>query len=176
MSDHWQMICGVDWTKRDLASLFSEDPNTVLWNSTNTQTTGWTFKASGSYVFKWGVMVGVFFNAMKGEPYGRSFTVTQQYLTLADPNRTTPLVQGNMTIVAEKAGTYYLPDINLLNLRAQKEFVIKDTQRLHLMFNVFNFADAKTVTGVNQTTGTFFNQPTAMIGGSVVRLSVRYTF
>jgi hypothetical protein len=44
------------------------------------------------------------------------------------------------------------------------------------MFNVFNFADAKTVTGVNQTTGTFFNQPTAMIGGSVVRLSVRYTF
>jgi hypothetical protein len=176
MSDHWQLISGFDWTKRNLSSLFSEDPNTVSWNSNNTQTTGWTFKASGSYVFKYGVMVGVFFNAMKGEPYGRSFTVTQQYLTLADPNRTTPLVQGNMTIVAEKAGTYYLPDINLFNLRAQKEFVIKDTQRLHLMFNVFNFADVKTVTGVNQTTGTFFNQPTAMIGGSVVRLSVRYTF
>ena len=36
MSDHWQLIAAVDWTKRDLASLFSEDPNTVLWNSTNT--------------------------------------------------------------------------------------------------------------------------------------------
>ena len=58
-----------------------------------------------------------------------------------------------MTIVAEKAGTYYLPAINLINLRVQKEFVIKDTQRLHLMLNIFNFADAKTVTGVNQTTG-----------------------
>ena len=56
-----------------------------------------------------------------------------------------------MPIVAEKAGTYYLPAINLINIRAQKEFVIKDTLRLHLMFNVFNFADAKTVTGVNQT-------------------------
>jgi len=44
------------------------------------------------------------------------------------------------------------------------------------MLNIFNFADAKTVTGVNQTTGTFFNQPTAEISGSVVRLSARYTF
>jgi hypothetical protein len=176
MSDHWQLISGFDWTKRDLSSLFSEDPNIVSWNSNNTQTTGWTFKAAGSYLFKKGVMVAVSYNAMKGEPYGRFFTVTEQYLGLADPNRTTPLVQGNMTIVAEKAGTYYLPAINLIDLRVQKEFVVKNTQRLHLMFNVFNFADAKTVTGINQTTGTFFNQPTASMSGSVVRLSTRYTF
>ena len=176
MSDHWQLTSGFDWTKRNLSSLFSEDPNTVAWNSNNTQTTGWTFKASGSYVFKQGVMVGFSYNGMKGEPYGRFFTVTEQYLTLADPNRTTPLVQGNMTIVAEKAGTYYLPAIHLINIRVQKEFVIKDTQRLHLMFNVFNFTDAKTVTGVNQTTGTSFNQPTARLGGTVVRFSTRFTF
>ena len=81
-----------------------------------------------------------------------------------------------MTIIAEKAGTYYLPAINLINMRVQKEFVIKDTQRLHLMLNVFNLANAKTVTGVNQTTGTYFNRPTAIIGESVVRLSTRYTF
>ena len=96
---------------------------------------------------------------MKGEPYGRFFTITPQYLTLADPNRTTPLVQGNMQIIAEKAGTYYLPAINLINIRVQKEFVIKDTQRIQLMFNMFNFADAKTVTAVNQLTGQSFNQP-----------------
>ena len=57
MSDHWQLTSGFDWTKRNLSSLFSEDPNIVFWNSTNTQTTGWTFKASGSYLFKKGVMV-----------------------------------------------------------------------------------------------------------------------
>ena len=176
MSDHWQLVSGFDWTKRHLSSLFSEDPNTVAWNSNNTQTTGWTFKASGTYLFKWGVMVGASYNAMKGEPYGRFFTVTQEYLTLADPNRTTPLVQGNMTIIAEKAGTYYLPDLYLLNLRVQKEFVIKNTQRLHLMMNIFNFAEAKTVTGVNQSTGFAFDQPTASISGTVVRFSTRYTF
>jgi hypothetical protein len=176
MSDHWQLISAFNWTKRNLSSLVSEDPNTLFWNSNNTHTTGWTFKASGSYVFNHGIMVALFYNAMKGEPYGRFFTVTQQYLTLADADRTTPLVQGNMTIMVEKPGTYYLPAIHLLNMRVQKEFVIKDTQRLHLMLNVFNFFDVKTVTGVNQTTGPYFNQPTALIGEGVVRFSTRYTF
>ena len=176
MSDHWQLISAFDWTKRNLSSLFSEDPNTVHWNSTNTQTTGWTFKASGSYLFNYGVMVAASYNAMKGEPYGRIFTITPQYLTVADPKRTTPLVQGNMMIVAEKAGTYYLPAIHLLNIRAQKEFVFKDTQRLHLMVNIFNFTDAKTVTAVNQLTGTFFNQPIGNLDGAVVRFSARYAF
>ena len=82
-----------------------------------------------------------------------------------------------MTIMAEKAGTYYLPAINVINLRVQKEFVIKDTQRLHLMLNIFNLTGAKTVTGVNQTTGRFFSQPSeANISGTVVRFSTRYTF
>ena len=176
MSDHWQMICGIDWTKRDLASLFSEDPNTVLWNSTNTQTTGWTFKASGSYVFSHGVMVAASYNAMKGEPYGRVFTITPEYLTLADPNRTAPLVQGNMQIIAEKAGTYYLPALNLVNIRVQKEFVIKDTQRIQLMLNMFNFFDAKTVTAVYTLTNQSFGYPSDTLDGTVVRFSLRYTF
>ena len=176
MSDNWQLVSAFDWTKRDLASLFSEDPNTVLWNSTNTQTAGWTFKASGSYVFGHGLLVGVSYKAMKGEPYGRWFTITPQYLTLADPHRTTPLVQGNMQIIAEKAGTYYLPAINVIDIRVQKEFVVKDTQRIQLMLNIFNFADAKTVTAVYTLTSPGFNFPTDTLDGTVVRFSARYIF
>jgi hypothetical protein len=179
ISTRWQLASGFNWTKRKLASLFSEDPNTVLWNSTNTTTTGWTFKASGTYLFNHGLLVGASYNAMKGEPYGRFFTITPEYLTLADPNRTTPLVQGNMQIVAEKAGTYYLPATNLINIRVQKEFVIKNTQRLHLMMNLFNFADTHTVVGVNQLTalsGQPFNQPLDRLDGTVVRFSLRYMF
>ena len=176
MSENWQLTSGFDWTKRNLSSQFSEDPNAVFWNSNNTQTTGWTLKASGSYVFNHGVLVSLSYNAMKGEPYGRLFTVTEPYLRLADPNRTTPLVQGNMTIMAEKIGTYYLPSINIVNLRAQKEFVITDTQRLHVMLNIFNLTSAETVTGVVQTTSRFFRQPRTNISGTVVRFGTRYTF
>jgi hypothetical protein len=176
MTDHWQLTSGVDWTKRHVSSEFSEDPNTVFWNSKNTQTTGWTFKASGSYVFNRGVLVSVSYNAMKGEPYGRLFTVTDRHLRLADPNRTTPLVQGNMTIIAEKVGTYYLPMINLINLRAQKEFVLKDAHRLQLMLNVFNLTGANTVTDVIETTGPSFRRPSTTISGTVIRFGARYTF
>jgi hypothetical protein len=167
---------GFDWTKRHVWSEFSEDPNTVAWNSTNMQTTGWTFKASGSYVFSRGVMVSLSYNAMKGEPYGRLFTVTEQYLRLADPNRTTPLRQGNMTILAENVGTYYLPSIHIINLRAQKQFVIRNTQQLHVMVNIFNLTGAETVTDVVETTSRFFRQPSTNINGSVVRFGARYTF
>ena len=87
MNDRWQLTSGFDWTKRSVSSEFSENPNIVHWASKNTETTGWTFKASGSYVFNHGVLVSLFYNAMKGEPYGRLFTVTEPYLRLADPNR-----------------------------------------------------------------------------------------
>ena len=148
----------------------------MFWNSNNTQTTGWTFKASGSYVFNRGVLVSLSYNAMKGEPHGRLFTVTQTHLQLADPARTTSLVQGNMTIMAEKVGTYYLPSIHVVNLRAQKEFVIRETQRLHLMLNVFNLTGAETVTDVVETTGRNFLRASNRISGTVVRFSTRYTF
>jgi len=140
------------------------------------QATGWTFKASGSYEFNHGVLVSLSYNAMKGEPYARLFTVTEQYLRLADPNRTAPLVQGNMMILAENTGTYYLPAISLINLRAQKEFVVKNSQRLQVMANIFNLAGAETVTGVFQTTGRLFGQPRTNISGTVLRLGARYTF
>jgi hypothetical protein len=176
MSDHWQLTSGFDWTRRNVSSQFSENPNTVFWNSNDAQTTGWTLKASGSYVFNHGVLVSLSYNAMKGEPHGRLFTVTDRDLRLADPNRTAPLVQGNMTIMAEKVGTYYLPSITLINMRAQKEFAIKDSQRLHLMLNIFNLTDAETVTGVFQSTGALFRQPRIRISGTVVRFGARYTF
>jgi hypothetical protein len=48
--------------------------------------------------------------------------------------------------------------------------------RLQLMLNIFNLADAKTVIGVNQTTGRSFSQPTASISNGVVRFSTRFTF
>ena len=176
MSDRWQLTSGFDWTKRKLSSEFSEDPNVVFWNSNNTQMTGWTFKASGSYVFDRGVLVSLSYNAMKGEPYGRLFTVTEPFLRMADPNRTTPMAQGNMTIVAEKVGSYYLPSIHMINLRAQKEFAVTDGQRLQVMVNVFNLTGRKTVTDVVVTSNRRFGQPSSNITGTVLRFGARYMF
>jgi hypothetical protein len=69
-----------------------------------------------------------------------------------------------------------LPSINMINLRAQKEFVIRDTQRLQLMLNIFNLTGAETVTDVVETTNRAFGQPSSNISGSVVRFGARYAF
>jgi len=45
-----------------------------------------------------------------------------------------------------------------------------------VMMNIFNFADARTVTAVNWLTGPAFNQPADTLDGTVVRFSLRYTF
>jgi hypothetical protein len=176
MRDHWQLVSAFTWTKRNLSSLFSEDPNAVAWNGTDTQTTGWTFKASGSYLWRWGVLIGMTYNARKGEAYGRTLTVTDQYLTLADPKRTTPLAQGNQTLVVEKPGTYYLPSPHLVSLLAQKQFVIKGSLRLNLMFSAYNIVGNDTVTGVNTNTSLSFGWPQSRMGKTVVRFSSRFTF
>ena len=44
------------------------------------------------------------------------------------------------------------------------------------MFNMFNFADTKTVTAVNWLTGPAFNRPSDTLDGTVVRFSLRYMF
>jgi hypothetical protein len=69
-----------------------------------------------------------------------------------------------------------LPAINLVNIRVQKEVVIKGTQRLDLMMNLFNFFDEHTVNSVYQTTGPSFGRPAGELDGTVVRFSMRYSF
>ena len=64
----------------------------------------------------------------------------------------------------------------MINLRAQKEFAIRDRQRLDVMVNVFNLTGRETVTDVVETTSRFFRQPSSNINGSVVRFGARYTF
>jgi hypothetical protein len=64
----------------------------------------------------------------------------------------------------------------MMNLRAQKEFVIKGTHQLQLMLNIFNLTGAETVTDVVETTNRAFRDPRINISGTVLRFGARYTF
>ena len=94
---------------------------------------------------------------MKGEPYGRLFTVTPAVPDAGGSESDDPAgARQHDRSSRRRPGRTTCPPLNLINIRVQKEFVIKDTQRLQLMFNMFNFADAKTVTAVYQLTGQSF--------------------
>ena len=65
MSDNWQLISGFDWTKRNLSSLFSEDPT---WCSKLEQHAddGLDDQGGGKPVFKKGIMVGLSYRGHEG--------------------------------------------------------------------------------------------------------------
>ncbi len=188
MSSRWQMITGFDWTKRNLAQSFSENPNTQLFNNTaNAHTTGWTAKVIGTYQLPHGFQLSGGYNGQKGEAYGRQLTIGAANLTAADPTRTRALNQGNQTgYYAEPTGAYYYPTAHLFNVRVQKEFRIKERNKIQGMFDLFNISNSNTITSVNTTTGRTtispgvtvpqFGRVTQIVQPRIFRLGVRYLF
>lgn len=188
MSNNWQMITGFDWTKRNLAQNFAEDPNTQLWNNTaNAHTTGWTAKVIGTYILPHGFQVSGGYNGQKGEAYGRQLTVQAAHLNAADPTRTRGLAQGNQTgIYVEPTGSYYYPTAHMFNVRIQKEFRIQERNKIQGMFDLFNINNANTITAVNTVTGLTtispgvrvpqFGRVTQIVQPRIFRLGVRYMF
>lgn len=182
-SKKWQMITGFDWTKRNLKGNLSYDPNTLLYGSdTREHTQLWTYKLLGTYMFPKGIAISGTYNAQKGEPHGRR----QQFTGSTLVGRTRALNQGTVTAYVEPDGSYYLPSIHLINLRLEKSFQIGDRQKIAGMFDLFNIANANTVIGIDDLTGTTkdrngntvsrFRRATQILNPRIFRLGLRYTF
>jgi hypothetical protein len=186
MSNQWQLGMGFDWTKRNLRQNFTEDPNTLLWGGTsNGHPTGWSAKFSGIYTLKMGVRLSGTYLAQKGEAYGRTLTILPANLLAADTSRSLPLGQGNQTILSQPTGAYYLPTVNLMNFRIQKEFKLHDHGKLQGILDIFNVTNGSTTTSVYTTTArsstaansyALFGTPTAMLSPRAVSLGIRYAF
>ena len=177
MRDNWQLISGFTWTKRNLSSLFSEDPNIVAWNGTNTQTTGWTFKASGSYLFEMGRAGRLLLQRQEGRgvwPHVHGHRSVPD-AGGSDSGRPRWRKATSRSWLRSPGRTTCPPPTWSASLR-RRQFVIKGSLRLHLTFSVYNIVGNDTVTGVYQYTSQSFGYPTSRMGKTVVRFSARFTF
>src|SRR5262249_15915318 len=193
MTNHWQMLTGFDWTKRNLIPILREsnDPNILLYSRSFTpianqfggsHTSNWTYKLNGSYEFPHQVFLHGTFAVGKGEGYGR----TQNFGAAQLVGRTAALAQGTLSGgYVEPEGTYYYPTGKLTNMRVEKKFQITERQAVSGMFDLFNVFNANTITGVNTTTGTVnvngqtvpqFGRVTQIVNPRIFRLGVRYVF
>jgi hypothetical protein len=193
MTNHWQMLTGFDWTKRNLTQILREsnDPNILLYSRMYTptanqfggnHTSNWTYKLNGSYEFPYQVFLHGTLSVGKGEPYGR----TQNFGAGQLVGRTSALAQGTVSgVYVEPEGTYFYPTGKLTNLRAEKKFQITERQTVSALFDLFNVFNANTITGVNTTTGTTnvdgktvpqFGRVTQIVNPRIFRLGVRYLF
>jgi hypothetical protein len=124
----------------------------------------WTARASGAYIFPWDLQVSANFESRSGTPYARtvSFTGGQQLTS--------------QVVRVEPIGTRQLPTINLLHMRAEKSFRVRQSQKLSLRFNLYNVMNISTVQSLTQLSGPNFERPVTIMPPRIGEFGVQYDF
>ena len=154
---------------RWIASAFNS-PNDQFFPLDETWT--WAGNASGSYRLPGDVSLSGFLQSRSGVLGQRTYTFRQ-----VDPDGGRSIAQnGNTTLRLEPYGHEKLPDQNILNLRASRDFPVGAGRRLEIDLDVFNVFNAATPTGANFQSGPTFGYVTGVIPARIARLGARFRF
>ena len=123
----------------------------------------WLGKMSGAYLFRTASMVGEL-RAPERQPAGadRAFQGRPQIPSI--------------TVPVEPIGSIRLPNLNLLDLRAEKRFRLTKGQSLAVRVNVFNAMNINTVTARVVRSGATYLFPTAIVLPRILDFSMSYSF
>ena len=173
LASRWQMMASYSATKRDVPlpnnvgggtsfGANTQDPNAEIF--TADRNWEWLGRASGSYLFPFGLLTSANFEHRSGAPWART--------ALFRGGATIP----SITLNVEPIGTRRLPNINLLDFRFEKRFNLTPQQRLQLQVNIFNATNINDVTAVTQQSGPSFGLATAIVLPRIVAFSAHYIF
>jgi hypothetical protein len=173
-------------TTQDIVSL--NNPNNVFVNASG-QSGGrrHNLKATGSYQWKYGLLFAGNFRLQSGLPVTRQWAIPSCSATI-----TTNCLTNAVTVNAEPRGSFELPWLPTLDLRAGRFFNMGGN-RLDLSVDVYNVTNANTVFAVRTGSNTTpihvngdpttpvtriatFNSPTQFLAPRVVRFNVTYQF
>jgi hypothetical protein len=165
LSNRWALMASYSATRKHIplgTGTSSWDPNTEFNLADNTWE--WTAKASGTYLFPYGILTSINFEQRSGDTYARQVLFTG--------GQTIPSVVLNV----EPLGTRRQPNLNLLDFRAEKRFTLASSKRLIVRFNVFNLPNANTAVTINRQSSATFEYPTSILPPRVGEFSVSYQF
>jgi hypothetical protein len=170
----------------DLTDL--QDPNESFINVEGPTGRRHAFKASGSMMLPYRILLGVNYRIQSGLPITRTYTVPGCSSTVT----VDCLPQGNTTINMEPRGSVNLPALSTLDFRAGRLFDVRG-QRFELSMDFYNVANSNTVFNVRsgstltdiryandptqpiQQIQTFLS-PTGILGPRIIRFNVTYWF
>jgi hypothetical protein len=124
----------------------------------------WLGRASGSYLFPYGLQTSVNYEHRSGTPWART--------ALFRGGATIPTI----TLNVEPIGTQRLPNINLVDIRIEKRLNLPQRQQLQLQLNVFNATNINAITAVTQQSGPSYGLATAIVLPRIVSFSAHYIF
>jgi len=139
-----------------------ETPNDLFFPTDNTWT--WAGNANGSYRFNYDITVSGFLQSQSGLKGAR----TVQFQGI--PNLNT------LTLRLEEPGTQRLAALNILNLRASKNFTFHGGKRIGADFDLFNVLNVATPTSAVFQSGPTYGYVTGVVPGRIARLGARFNF
>ena len=136
------------------------------------ETWSWAGNVSATYLLPWNTSVSGFLQSKSGVTGQR----TNEFRT-ADPDGGPPIPNsGNTTIRMEEYGSIALSAFNILNFRANKNFVLNGGRRLSIDFDIFNALNSATPTSAEFRSGTTFGYVTGVTPPLITRIGARFTF
>jgi len=169
MSQNWQLQGSLSATKKDMRFLQDQSarslpeltPNSEIFPEDKT----WEVlgKLAGSYRFPYSIMLAGNFTSTLGDPYARQvlFTGGRQITSIV--------------LNVEELNAHYLPTVNLLDLRLEKEFHV-GFGRITGWVDISNVLNTNAVLGVNRRSGPTFEQPTSIVPPRIFMLGAAYKF
>jgi hypothetical protein len=127
----------------------------------------WNWEARGSTVYNlpWGFELSAFYRAQSGIPGLRTESFSSPLL-----------LQGSTTLRMEPFGAHRGPVIGIANLKAAKNFKIRESMRAQLNFQVFNLFNSSSATTTSYLTGPTYLQTTGIVAPRVGRIGVEFSF
>jgi hypothetical protein len=173
LANRWQFMGSYSATKKNRPYVFGGvggfpsqagnfDPNAEI--NTTDRTWDWDAKVMGTYIFPTDVSVSANFEHRSGDAFAR----TVQF-------------RGGQTIRSivlnvEPIGAQRLPNVNLMTLRVEKSFSLRNAHRLAVRLNLYNALNANTATSLQPRAGASYLRPRVILPPRLAEISASYTF
>jgi hypothetical protein len=165
MGQRWSMQAGGSYTmlKNFPTGSYPQNPNQPGVQERST----WNFKATGSLDAGWGIRLSPVLRHQSGVNYART-------LTISTPTGSGLVASG--LAYAEPADSNREDNIWVVDIRAERTFVMGGRLRARVSLDAFNLANSHASETIGRATGTAYQKPTAILAPFTTRLGLRLIF
>jgi outer membrane receptor protein involved in Fe transport len=139
-----------------------DNPN-VVFNSANL-TREWEAKLSGAYNLPFAILASANYGISSGLPQARQVLFTGGKAIKS------------IVLNVEPLGTFFLPNIHLVDVRAAKRVHLGGARSVELRFDIYNALNKGTITNRTLLSGANYLRPTAILFPRILQIGATFTF